>query len=314
MAVVNPIQNSREKASDSSSKGSTKRAVRIQRGELAGLWALPDTIRAVAKIWITYAWKDNDLGDIDYLVQELRRSGLEVKLDRWHLGAGKRLWSQIEHFITTHTESDAWLFFATQSSLLSEACREELAYALDRALSSRGETFPVIGLFPASVDRDLIPAAIRTRLYVDLSDPDWKERIVAAAEKRSPLIRETELNPYSVTIHAAPQPFKVLFEVRPRAGVWHPFAAGVPNGEKERVGFTFRSGARGFIPAIAGIHISGGNVISDDGAWYLELGHEAASPTQSYFLFCKEIPSALAFGQINTPGQMYFWRAADNVS
>jgi hypothetical protein len=22
----------------------------------------------------------------------------------------------------------------------------------------------------------------------------------------------------------------------------------------------------------------------------------------------------LAFGQINTPGQMYFWRAADNVS
>jgi hypothetical protein len=65
-------------------------------------------------------------------------------------------------------------------------------------------------------------------------------------------IRETELNPYSVTIHAAPQPFKVLFGVRPRAGVWHPFAAGVPNGEKERVEFTFRSGARGFIPAIAG--------------------------------------------------------------
>jgi hypothetical protein len=143
-----------------------------------------------------------------------------------------------------------------------------------------------------------------TRLYVDL----------AAAEKRSPLIRETELNPYSVTIHAAPQPFKVLFEVRPRAGVWHPFAAGVPNVEKERVGLTFRSGARGFIPAIAGIHISGGNVISDDGAWYLELGPEAASPTQSYVLFCKEIPSALAFGQINTPGQMYFWRAAENVS
>ncbi len=267
----------------------------------------------MAKIWITYAWDDNEQGDIDYVAQELRRAGLKVKLDRWQLGAGKRLWSQIEHFITAPSESHAWLFYATQNSLLSEACREELAYALDRALSSRGLAFPVIGLFPASVERELIPAAIRTRLYVELSDPDWKERVVAAAENRTLSLPEKELNPYVVTIHSPPEHFKVLFEVRPRAGVWHPFAAGVPNSEKESVGFAFRSGARGFIPSIAGIHISNGNIVSDDGQWYLELGHEAATPTHSYFLFCKEIPSAVVFGQINTSGQMYFWNAADNV-
>jgi len=268
----------------------------------------------MAKIWITYAWKDNEAGDIDYVAQELKRAGLEVKLDRWQLGAGQRLWSQIEHFITVPSESDAWLFFATQNSLSSEACREELAYALDRALSSRGQDYPVIGLFPATVERGLIPAAIRTRLYVDLSDPDWKERIVAAAEKRSLTVRETaELNPYVVTVHSPPEHFKLLFEVRPRAGVWHPFAAGVPNDERERVGFMFRSAARGFLPSIAGMHISNGTLVSDDGQWYLELGHEAATPTHSYFLFCKEIPSALTFGQINTPGHMYFWNASDKV-
>ena len=267
----------------------------------------------MAKIWITYAWKDNEAGDIDYIIQELRRAGLETKLDRWQLGAGNRLWSPIEHFITSPAESDAWLFYATQNSLSSEACREELAYALDRAISSRGQLFPVIGLFPASVDRGLIPAAIRTRLYVELSDPDWKERIVAAAENRPLALRETELAPYVVTVHPPPQSFKLLFEVRPRAGVWHPFAAGVPVTEKERVGFTFRSAARGFIPSLAGLHISGGTLISDDGQWYLELGYDAATPTHSYFLFCKEVPSMLAFGQINTSGQMYFWNAADNA-
>jgi hypothetical protein len=170
--------------------------------------------KALARIWITYAWKDNEAGDIDYVVQELRCAGLEVKLDRWQLGAGKRLWSQIEHFINAPHETDAWLFFATQNSLSSEACREELAYALDRALSSRGEAFPIIGLFPSSVDRELIPAAIRTRLYVDLSDPDWKERIVSAAENRPLKLGETYLKSYVVTIHSAPDAGKVRYSER----------------------------------------------------------------------------------------------------
>jgi len=79
-------------------------------------------------------------------------------------------------------QCDAWLLHAMQSSLGSEACREEYAYALDRAWKSRGAAFPVIALFPATVDEALIPAGIRIRLHVSLRDPDWKERIVAAAE------------------------------------------------------------------------------------------------------------------------------------
>src|SRR3712207_6961483 len=40
--------------------------------------------------------------------------------------------------------------------------------SLDRALHTRDENFPVIGLFPSPVDKSLIPAGIRTRLYVSL--------------------------------------------------------------------------------------------------------------------------------------------------
>jgi hypothetical protein len=86
----------------------------------------------MAAAWITYAWKDNEQGDVDFIVQELVRAGLVMKLDRWNLQAGRRLWEQIDRFITDPNECDAWIFYATQNSLASEACREELAYRRGR--------------------------------------------------------------------------------------------------------------------------------------------------------------------------------------
>ena len=139
----------------------------------------------MATIWTTYAWADNQHGDVDFVAQELGKAGLQVKLDRWNLGAGKRLWDQIATFIGSKDQSDAWLLIATNNSLASEPCKEEFAYALHRALGSRGEAFPVIGLFLGPTDSALIPPAVATRLYVSITDPDWKERIVAAAEGRA---------------------------------------------------------------------------------------------------------------------------------
>ena len=94
----------------------------------------------MATVWLTYAWEDNKQGDVYFAAQELQRCGLTVKLDRWNISAGRRLWEQIEDFISNPEESDAWLLYATQASLQSEPCKEEFAYALDRALRTRGET------------------------------------------------------------------------------------------------------------------------------------------------------------------------------
>jgi len=160
-----------------------------------------------------------------------------VKLDRWNLRAGTRLWEQIADHITNPAQCDAWLLYATQTSLGSEPCREEFAYALNRALSERGQTFPIVGIFPATVDQSLIPPGIRARLYVSLTDPDWKERVKAAVERRDPNITLRHLDPFEIKIHSFNPPQldrKLAVEMRPRAGTWTPFIVLFPLGEKNQ--------------------------------------------------------------------------------
>jgi len=130
--------------------------------------------------------------------------------------------------------------------LSSEACKEEYAYALDRALSSRGEDFPVIAIFLGDVDESLIPAGIRTRLYVSITDPDWKERIRAAAEGRAVNVARDRIQPYVLQIHQQEMGEWILvLEVRPRAGSWAPFVAAIPIDEKETVAPTIMCGPAG---------------------------------------------------------------------
>lgn len=250
----------------------------------------------MSKIWLTYAWADNEQGDIDFVAQELQQSGLEVKLDRWNIGAGKRLWEQIEEFICSEDESDAWLIVATNNSLSSEPCQEEFAYALDRALNSRGKTFPVIGLFLGPVDDGLIPAGVRTRLYVSVTDPDWKERITAAAEGRALGVQRQAMQPYNICIHSN-QPGKKPFaiEVRPRAGVWAPFLACIPMDEKDRVGPSIMIGPRD-VPTNSGMLLNTGSSESPDGKMWVMTAGNQATPTESYYVWCSELPSALTFG------------------
>jgi len=203
----------------------------------------------MATIWLTYAWADNTQGDVDFVAQELINVGLRVKLDRWTIEAGKRLWEQIGNFIQNPTECDAWVLYATPNSLGSEACKEEFAYALDQALQARGDTFPVIGLFPSPVDKALIPPGIRTRLYVSTNDPDWKERIKAAAEKRSPDIEHPSILPYALQVHdPKPGSQRYVIEVRPRAGTWAPFVAAVPISEKDKLDPHLSFGPKGGAP------------------------------------------------------------------
>lgn len=247
-------------------------------------------------VWITYAWDDNKDGDVDFTAQELIRAGLDVKLDRWNLSAGKRLWEQIEQFIQAPSLSDGWLLYATQASLGSEKCKEEFAYALDRALDKRGGDFPIIALFPASVDKELISAGIKTRLFVSLTDPDWKERIISAIERRSPIITKPQVEPYALTIHKSGDQY--VIEVRPRAGTWSPFMVGIPIDEKDRVSPRLHHGAANRPPTGVIMTTLHGSVegTSSDGRLWLKSVADEATPTQSYYIFCKNLPSFLIFG------------------
>jgi len=258
----------------------------------------------VATVWITYAWLDNKHSDVDYVAQELKGVGLEVKLDRLNIVAGRRLWEQIENFIQNPDESDAWILYATTNSLGSEACREEYAYALDRAINVRGKTFPIIGLFPGVVDNSLIPAGIRTRLYVSLQDSDWKERIKAAAEGRSPEIQAPNVTPYHIELHKLDPSYgrKFAVELRPRADSWSPCVVGIPLNEKKSVNPSILHGSSG-LPPHNGMLFLSGEAESDDGEWWMMWAQNEATPKQSYYLFCDILPSRIGFGDKNKPPQ-----------
>lgn len=253
----------------------------------------------MSTIWVTYAWEDNKSQDVDYIAQELTSSGLKVKLDRWNLRAGVRLWDQIASFISSPTECDGWLFIATQNSLGSEACREEMAYAIDRALSQRTPTFPLIGLFLSSVDNELIPAAIKARLFVSIRDPDWKERIKSSVENRQPNISRPALKPYHFTLYPKSVGSTAwTIEVGPRAGSWVPFFVAVP-ADLQNSYVSIMHSPRGQIPLHGGALFNYGEGLSADGNWWIHWAGNESTPTMSYFIFTAQIPKQMAFGVFN---------------
>lgn len=65
-------------------------------------------------LWLTYAWKDNENQDIDFVVQRLEGQGVSVRLDRTQLLAGKRLWDQIADEIDS-PHLDGWAIIVCRS-------------------------------------------------------------------------------------------------------------------------------------------------------------------------------------------------------
>ena len=244
--------------------------------------------------WLTYAWVDNQDHQVEFLAQEIELSGVRVKLDRWSLTPGQRLWEQIADFITSPSESDGWLLYVTESSIRSQACREELAYALQRALASRGDGFPIIGLFPSQISNELLHPAITSRLYVSLTDPDWLERIRCTLQRRPLHVMRPIINPYQYELHKNGAT-GITFGARPRVGTWNPAFVAVPVAERELnndVGAYFGPPGR---PPMSSITHSWER-ISGDGEWWMMMPQGEATPTMCVFVSFKDYPSCIAFG------------------
>ncbi|MGR3376781.1 toll/interleukin-1 receptor domain-containing protein [Salipiger abyssi] len=144
------------------------------------------------RLWLTYAWRNNEDEDIDYLIQKLEDIGLEVKYDRATLLAGRPLWDQLDAQIDW-ANIDAWAIYVTKESLESEPCRQELSYALSIAHRQGRMNFPLIGILPESVAPELLPKAISTRLYVDLNDPSAIQQVAdGVSGKKSKKMSRTE--------------------------------------------------------------------------------------------------------------------------
>lgn len=248
------------------------------------------------KLWLTYCWKDNEELDVDFIVQELVKVGLDVQLDRRKLLTGRRLWEQIDASITKPENSDAWAIVVSKQSLESEPCREEIAYALDRALRTRGGGYPLMGIFVEHVARDLIPSAIQSRLYVSLESDDWVERIRSGAAGEAPEISTPDITPYSITLHRNHAGHPLVVEARPRAGYWNPCAIRVLTTEKDFIeGVIVRPSRK--LPTLGHREFREGPDPRDR-RWWMHDGGEAstASPTLSMYAFFSAVPSRLFIG------------------
>jgi len=97
--------------------------------------------------------------------------------DRIALISGRRLWDQIANRISSPALA-GWAYLLTPDSISSPACHEELSYALQRAIDTKSVDFPLVGLVHGVPIKE-VPIALRVRLCVSLSDPDWVEEVRA---------------------------------------------------------------------------------------------------------------------------------------
>jgi hypothetical protein len=253
-------------------------------------------------LWITYAWKDNDEGDFDYLVQKLQKVGISSLYDKIALIPGRRLWHQIAHRISSSPLS-GWAYLVTPNSLLSSACREELSYALQRTLEAKGEEFPLIGLLHKVSIGD-VPMPLRVRLCVSLTDPDWAEQVRAGVEGKPPGIPVPRQEAFVLKIHEnylGRQGWTAI-EIRPRFSQITYWRMAFPsNGPQPVVWGTGPANGGGI----------GGAMFTVVEGEYQDMGgvpmkfKGAANPLSSamsaYAVFDGPLPDRLFFGEANEP-------------
>jgi hypothetical protein len=219
-----------------------------------------------------------------------------VRFDRRSLVPGQRLWTQIGGAITDPEACDAWGIVLTANSFASQPCIEELSYALDRALDSKGSSFPVFALLHRVAARDL-PPALRVRLCIPLEGSDWPKQVLAAVEKRAPGLAIEGLDQWVIKEHGVPD--GIALEVRPRFDRITPFAVAVDLAEKTS-GNVLRCspGPANRVPDghAAFNWIDSTTTLTDGTPAWVWGGDNEASSTYSYYLFYRHRPKRVWFG------------------
>jgi hypothetical protein len=259
------------------------------------------------KLWITYAWVDNEEHDFDYLVQQLDPH-LDVRFDRRKLIPGQRLWEQIAEFITDPSQCDAWAWLITRNSIASEACQEELFYALNRAINGRGKKFPIIGLLH-NISADALPPALAIRLCISMDSPNWINEVLAGVEMTEPAIPKEFHAPLAIRVHNFPK--CVWIEIAARFESISPFMIAVPLSEKKDQNIQiFHIGPSNSPPqgSFGGMAIGpkyGESEIDGHKVYFWSALNEV-SPRQSYYLCCKQKPSVIYAGNPSKNGIIQF--------
>ena len=263
-------------------------------------------VKSKPKLWITYAWKDNAGGNFDFLIQELEKTGIDTSFDKVALVPGKRLWEQIAARIEDPS-LDGWAILLTKQSLQSEASREELAYALGRALTTKGAGFPLIGLMD-QIGSEEVPAPLRARLLIDLRDPRWPQLVLAglkgvAPEKVLPAV--SRYNWEFIPNFRGPHTIAIM--VRPRLGELRNWRFIYPEtakpvdwgiGPPNKNGFT---GIKEFTVEDARGTLTGQSNLRGEKIKYLGAGNSITPGNGCYIVFEEPFPKFIGFAVASEP-------------
>ncbi|MBI2887838.1 MAG: toll/interleukin-1 receptor domain-containing protein [Chloroflexi bacterium] len=247
------------------------------------------------RIWITYAWVDDDVGDFSYLVQRLATVEVEATYDRRALIPGRRLWQQIaEHILSG--KIDGWGYLLTANSLSSEACKEELGFALLRALDAKGEQFPLIGLLHGVRIGD-VPPSLRIRLCVNLADANWPELVKAGLEGRQPNVPVERQDEFEVSLHTNYGGISSAsaVEVRPRFREVMYWRFAVPKGYVVQQWGHGPSGG-GAISRTKTMSIDGEGAINGGSIKWFGAGDRLSPSISAYVAFSGAVPPQIYFG------------------
>jgi hypothetical protein len=248
------------------------------------------------RVWITYAWVDDREGDFQFLVQELLDAGVDATYDRIALVPGQDLWQQIGTTIT-EAKLDGWAYLVTPSSIESQACREELAYALNRALQTKGRDFPLLALVHGVRIIDL-PPALRIRLCVSLADPAWREQVRAALERRPPIATPNPQSRYNWRVHYSfqNQADLVAVEVRPRFGEVMFWRLGVPMGADRVTWGSGPAGGKGPSGVSFSALIDAKGIVQGSEVLWFGAADRLSPSVSAYVVFRGALPRFIAFG------------------
>lgn len=249
------------------------------------------------KLWLTYAWSDNEDKDIDFIIKELDKTDIEVKFDRRNLIPGQRLWQQIGQHITDPRECHAWGIVLTRNSVHSESCIEELSYALDRVLSAKGEAFPLFALLHGIPPSEL-PPALKIRSCIVLENNNWVEQVVAAVNKAPTGFAPSDgLSPFIFNEHKVND--LLCLEIKPRFDRISPFAIAVDYEEKVSGNVTKAEfGPSGIVPNghVAFNWIDSETTLTDGTHCWVWGADNEINSTSSIFLFYKQKPKRFWVG------------------
>jgi hypothetical protein len=243
-------------------------------------------------LWITFATEDNIDGDIDYLAQEIAREGWRVRLHPLFAGEDETMDRLMPAFLARTEQSDAWILYAS-SRALEDGRAARIETVLRAAVAIRGD-LPLIGLTAGLSET---PPGLPLSHRVRVDDPEWRDRLGEAIGISIPETPAGGLQPYVAKLHPGGSGFQHILEFRPKMGFWDSFVFAVLPEEKSAVAPELERGSRDAPPPVPGRSEEG---FSDDAEWYFITRQEPVNPMTSYYVFLRDMPSRLAFGQHGT--------------